>query len=646
MGDDKILEEEDSETWVDITGCFKEACASLAEGELYCEEKFGLVEAMTAIEIMDPKMDSTAALFRLGREILTFDDGIQNGLVKIDNFSVEELVGIMDETFATIVTWLDGQNILQTVFTNLYLHDHSKIKDDTLRAFVILALKFINWTITHTNSSCVCYEEDFVGVSTLKFDLANEISYSEAIANAKTIEQNIKDQNVVARLTCFRLLLLCLTTCGNYSSFSQCERDMEVLTKSFVGLKEKLNVIKSSLDLGIKSVEEEVKDPSAARFDYPTIMGFDPLANQHLLPPTLPRAPVIKTRLEAMEFLEKLVDDLQILLTQPDFSYEPWDFLDFLTSFTAREPNVLVRLIGRNMLSNIVNNAGENFATGSQGKEVNEAAGIVPHLCQTFLNIHDFTPKALQLMPPETRAGLQVFLTNLSCTLVAYVQLHYLNLSRQRDKIGKLLEQMFMVTEQAETCDNLLANLAAASPNASPAAEKPRLELLTTYLTTCMEMRYVMLGFQLGIYSSHEYRFVFAGLAEHFLRYYVAFSENALAIVMMPTSKNNKNKTNKKTSVVPPPSAQYIEDLLRQSQSYYSLCMAYFFLSHGLILDGRIQTPKQSKYDDEGRRYFYRFAPFANVSRPPFFSYETYHRVFEQVTFSQSYFKRKKNELV
>lgn len=43
--------------WVDVTKEFHDACAELLPGELAQDMLFGLFEAMSAIEIMDPKMD-------------------------------------------------------------------------------------------------------------------------------------------------------------------------------------------------------------------------------------------------------------------------------------------------------------------------------------------------------------------------------------------------------------------------------------------------------------------------------------------------------------------------------------------------------------------------------------------------------------
>lgn len=44
--------------WVDITEEFREAVKELELGELFHDNLFGLFEAMSAIEMMDPKMDA------------------------------------------------------------------------------------------------------------------------------------------------------------------------------------------------------------------------------------------------------------------------------------------------------------------------------------------------------------------------------------------------------------------------------------------------------------------------------------------------------------------------------------------------------------------------------------------------------------
>ena len=52
--------------------------------------------------------------------------------------------------------------------------------------------------------------------------------------------------------------------------------------------------------------------------DYPTIMGFEPLVNQRLLPPTFPRYTKIRNREDTLDYIEKLVERLRMVAHVPD----------------------------------------------------------------------------------------------------------------------------------------------------------------------------------------------------------------------------------------------------------------------------------------------------------------------------------------
>lgn len=49
--------------------------------------------------------------------------------------------------------------------------------------------------------------------------------------------------------------------------------------------------------------------------NYPNIMGFDPMVNQRLLPPTFPRYTKIKPRLEALKYLDELLNRFRTVTT-------------------------------------------------------------------------------------------------------------------------------------------------------------------------------------------------------------------------------------------------------------------------------------------------------------------------------------------
>lgn len=62
--------------WVDITSEFMSACSELNLGELAQDMLFGLFEAMSAIEMMDPKMDVGMGYNRNDTKPHTFETAV------------------------------------------------------------------------------------------------------------------------------------------------------------------------------------------------------------------------------------------------------------------------------------------------------------------------------------------------------------------------------------------------------------------------------------------------------------------------------------------------------------------------------------------------------------------------------------------
>lgn len=91
-------------------------------------------------------------------KIKTFQQAIDDNLIKLDEFTYEEKIAIVDNTLCNLVTWLDGASLAQTLFTNLYLHDPAVIKDEYMKCFSIAILKITELMRNKILSAC-CYEE-------------------------------------------------------------------------------------------------------------------------------------------------------------------------------------------------------------------------------------------------------------------------------------------------------------------------------------------------------------------------------------------------------------------------------------------------------------------------------------------------------
>lgn len=147
--------------WVDITQDFKSACSELNLGELAQDMLFGLFEAMSAIEMMDPKMDVGMGYNKNDATPHTFESAVEAGVLKLNGLTNEELIGIFDALFTCIVSWLEGNSMDQVLFTCFYLHAPSKIDDKSLKAFCHTVRHLIIHIKNIIISSSVNEEEDF-----------------------------------------------------------------------------------------------------------------------------------------------------------------------------------------------------------------------------------------------------------------------------------------------------------------------------------------------------------------------------------------------------------------------------------------------------------------------------------------------------
>ena len=63
---------------------------------------------MSAIEMMDPKMDAGMVSHQTGNKVYNFEQSIAEDRIKIKDLELPELIGIIDTTLACIVSLLVG----------------------------------------------------------------------------------------------------------------------------------------------------------------------------------------------------------------------------------------------------------------------------------------------------------------------------------------------------------------------------------------------------------------------------------------------------------------------------------------------------------------------------------------------------------
>ena len=104
-------------SYVDITPFLRRLGAELVPGEMVTSERFDLFEAMSALELMDRRMDSGLEDFRTA----SVAEQLASGELPLE-LSSTQVVGICEELLMAEIACLEGHSFAQTVFGCLYAH--------------------------------------------------------------------------------------------------------------------------------------------------------------------------------------------------------------------------------------------------------------------------------------------------------------------------------------------------------------------------------------------------------------------------------------------------------------------------------------------------------------------------------------------
>lgn len=432
--------------WVDVSKEFFDATDELKLGELLHDDMFGLFEAMSAIEMMDPKMDAGMMCNRGNKKALNFDQAVKANRLKLNNFTMAEQIGIIDATLACLVTWLEGHSLAQTVFTNLYLHKPHLIQDRCIKAFSICIMKLVDIVREFINRAAVFEEEDFQPFI-YGYKLANDISEWETTGMLRQVEDELQRKvkvtrskqgeewnsemqsqhkdalAVFSRIKFCRLFYQALLAFGKKESFG-----VEDVLKFLGHCTELLPILQTSTEQGI---QPEPREENGNKADYPTIMGFEPLVNQRLLPPTFPRYTKIKSREEAMVYFEGLVERLKFICNI--MSYASFHAaLDFFGEFSKLYPCVLSR-----SLLQLLYLPQSNRVFGTQ-----PISDVLRESSRAFISPPALAAKSPLMNNAAAKEYVTTFLNHCVRPFCSLIQICGHNRARQRDKLAHILEAL------------------------------------------------------------------------------------------------------------------------------------------------------------------------------------------------------------
>ncbi|XP_015169363.1 N-alpha-acetyltransferase 35, NatC auxiliary subunit isoform X3 [Solanum tuberosum] len=502
--------------WADASSVLQLACNDLRDGELIHAENFNLFAAMSALEIMDPKMDSGMV-----RTYYSVDEAIEYGAAPIPlsfdkTVDVQRVIDIMDHLLACEATWHKGCSLAQTVFSCLYLLRPDRASSHALLHSYCRVMRATCNAVVCTVSDTRTNEEEDLFTMThglpLKVDgddkcltmlhaveetIARQLRACKATLSKKRVTEDIEPlQNNPDLEEGFCKSLLCRLRFRKhfYHVVTNMKRPqgrgLELAKKHIACCFEELeSMIKSAEFLrsinAPGTLEDGMKNETTASGCQP--VGFDSTLNSRLSAPTPPRAIETISWKKAAEYFQKLLHELEIICF---YSLDPVfeGVLRFVVEFQKFQPE----LVARAHLQHLLVQDGKLYGRDSVFAVICKAS-LLPEVAKN----HD-----IQKNETVVQLGqLLITLLRVLCT----------NISWQRRKLGKILQDWRIIHVQLELAFRKeCGDISATASNENICMKICRHILIwVEEQTYWIASRFLMLGFELDLYSTGEYCMVY-----------------------------------------------------------------------------------------------------------------------------------------
>lgn len=602
--------------WVDITEEFMSASRHLDHGELLQDDQFSLFDAMSAVELMDTKMDSALQWRTFSTYPHTLSEAVKMGILTCDGHSPEELLGIMDEVLACVATWLNGHTLAQTVFTSMYLLDLPRIENVYLRAFGQAIVKTVDYM-----RSCICqgrvYAEDDQQSVCFGFDMLNHVSETAVLAALKEAEEKMQGAlkhppnstlaapaPIEEDTEIWKALLVRLKFVRNLYSFviamgKGTAHGIETAVQKLSLCGGLINDILSSLSLGAEL------DPT-----HPLGLGFHPVINQHLLPPSY-KPYAILPRPEALQLLQTIVVQLQTV-----FGFGKLDtFRDIYRAIkdfclTKDSPNVLVR----SLLVLVCLHGDRKKLFGTQPLDVLLKEDAKHLTLPPSLNSRSPLSTSLQ-----GKDAVERFFGRSVAPMLEFLRVFCQHRARQRQRIVRCLEMMGDFQQESQRIDEVLN---ALSLKFDP--QRQHLACFSTwilYYILELMIEYVYLGFEYDLYSPFEFHYVYWYLEFLYGWHQTAVKSAERLLLSEPqASGKGKRKAAKKNRRELPKEKERETAIMHAKRL---TCLGLMRGLEALILDNKIPQPSFN-FGSEQFCFHHRFLPFTYLLTPQFLPYTEY----------------------
>ncbi|KAI9102676.1 Mak10 subunit, NatC N-terminal acetyltransferase-domain-containing protein [Phlyctochytrium arcticum] len=590
--------------WVDVTDFFKQATDEIEVGRLVHEDQFTLWDAMSAIEMMDPKMDAGITLSpELTAGKLTVAD------IPSKQFTAGEVIGIMDELLSFEFLWLSGRPLCQTLFTCVYLHDPYAVDCPIVRDLIIMVMKTADLIRLEVSRARVFEEEDFLP-DTMGLRLCEEVQQSEALSGLIRADNEIRvfKNQLLARGRLAEkspllkvdfptepvidfvdaLLARCQFRGSFYSAIEALgRRDVTLAHQHLLDAKLQLEIIATTISLGADVTS-----------------SFNPHITRKLFTQAPPK-PV-----EAME-RDKAVAEVIIMVQH---------LLEVCQISTFNHPTTLIRamdnLSARTPRPNVLTLSLLHIVIFQEGK----LCGHTPISDAIRSAVYGFTESEHWLAVQSQRSEILDILVNHALDpFVMLMSLYQFNRARQHRRLRKGFVSWEALQIEAEALDmDLHANIRDLAVTNGDKPELPFLLSSWVYHNKLNMMTlFLLLGYELDLYGSYEHAAIF-----WYLEYLFEMQGNHLERVERTRHRSTSSAGPPASPATSTGSLQLLL-LMKEVSGKESLFRGLFRSSKWLHQLGLVRPPSHAAYNSK-IHYEHRFRSFRHLNIPAPLPYENY----------------------
>ncbi|KAJ8652271.1 hypothetical protein O0I10_012127 [Lichtheimia ornata] len=586
--------------WKDITSFLDEATNDFQVGQLMHLRSFTLFDAMSAIEVMDPKMDTGMAI----GDSTPFD--IKQPL------DARQILWIMDRLLSCEMGWLSGHSLAQTVYTCIYFHHiHALASEESwpdalrtaLKAYLFGAIKCCYYIWIEMTACNVYEEEDF---TTNLFGLSLYEQYTDsyvmnlldvAIMQLRNnVDNNPITNSLVNRLVMRRSYFLALT----YLAQPRCQG----LSPAHAELDKVLSLLKATDDEAVSMTIGKGEPVEGA---------FDPNINRKLTSQAPPRPITLQTEEEAYKSYRELIERLQLVCSVTNYP-SVRSLLTFFEMFGATRP--YADAFSRSKLNSLLYHDNRVFGLEPPVRWICKAIDEISKPPDWILRPDSRSPpkgvdeQALS----EARTMLGGFLDGAALPFVDLFKIQCHNRSRQRRILSKLLPEWEMLQEEATVVDNMIHK-------AVPFREAPYYFSKWVYhVKVGMLEKILLLGFELELYGSHEYAIIYIYLQHLNITQHALLNSLDVEIIrQLDSDKGKKMDDELRRSMH---AQQYINYRRIFNRLYQNLSSGTYKLLMFLQKKTQQLEVLSPRFDDPETRYNHRFKSFMKLSSPQPLSYD------------------------